>query len=66
MTKHPPKFNRQRLLLFLLEAEGGTLPKMDFQKLLFLVHQDSELSYYDFVPYKYGCYSFPAPSPRRP
>jgi uncharacterized protein YwgA len=35
---------------------------MDFQKLLFLAHQEAGFSYYDFVPYYYGCYSFQAAS----
>jgi len=60
--RQAPTYNRQRLLLFLLEAAGGSLSKMDFQKLLFLAHQDSDLSYYEFVPYHYGCYSFQAAS----
>jgi uncharacterized protein (DUF488 family) len=33
---------------------------MDLQKLLFLAHQESNLNYYDFVPYHYGCFSFQA------
>ncbi|MBI5186385.1 MAG: DUF488 domain-containing protein [Nitrospinae bacterium] len=35
---------------------------MDFQKLLFLAHQEAGFAYYDFVPYHYGCYSFQAAS----
>ncbi len=33
---------------------------MDFQKLLFLAHRKAGFTYYDFVPYHYGCYSFQA------
>ncbi len=40
-TAKTPKFYRQRLLLALLKQSGGTLSKMDFQKLLFLLHQES-------------------------
>jgi len=57
-----PKFHRQRFLLLLLQQAGGSLSKMDFQKLLFLSQQTPEFSYYDFVPYHYGCYSFQAQS----
>lgn len=57
-----PKFYRQRFLLFLLEMVGGSLSKMDFQKLLFLSQKEAGFSYYDFVPYHYGCYSFQAQS----
>jgi hypothetical protein len=57
-----PKYYRQRFLLALLEKSGGRLSKMDFQKLLFLSQQEAAFSYYDFVPYHYGCYSFQAQS----
>lgn len=57
-----PKFYRQRFLLALLQQAGGSLSKMDFQKLLFLAHQEAGFAYYDFVPYHYGCYSFQAAS----
>ncbi|NOX08065.1 MAG: DUF488 domain-containing protein [Gammaproteobacteria bacterium] len=57
-----PKFYRQRFLLLLLEMAGGCLSKMDFQKLLFLSQKEAGFSYYDFVPYHYGCYSFQAQS----
>ena len=59
---HYPKFYRQRLILILLEKAGGCLSKMDFQKLLFLLHQKTGFLYYDFIPYRYGSYSFQAAS----
>jgi len=61
-TPKMPKFYRQRFLLLLLEMAGGRLSKIDFQKLLFLSQQEAGFSYYDFVPYHYGCYSFQAQS----
>lgn len=61
-TPRMPKFYRQRFLLTLLEMTGGRLSKMDFQKLLFLSQNEAGFSYYDFVPYHYGCYSFQAQS----
>ena len=60
IERKAPTYNRQRLLLFLLEQTGGQLSKMDFQKLLFLAHQSGSFDYYEFVPYHYGCYSFQA------
>ncbi|GBE37418.1 hypothetical protein BMS3Bbin08_00006 [bacterium BMS3Bbin08] len=59
-TAKTPKFYRQRLILALLEQSGGSLSKMDFQKLLFLLHQEAGFQYYVFVPYRYGCYSYQA------
>jgi len=55
---HPPTYHRQRLLLFLLEQAGGTLSRLDLQKLLFLYIQQSGTKHYAFVPYRFGCYSF--------
>lgn len=57
---NPPHYQRQRFLLVLLELAGGRLSKMDLQKLLFLSQQGATCPYYDFVPYRYGCYSFQA------
>lgn len=55
---NPPTYHRQRLLLFLLEQAGGTLGRLDFQKLLFLYVKESGTKHYAFVPYRFGCYSF--------
>jgi len=55
---NPPKYHRQRLLLFLLEQAGGTLSRLDLQKLLFLYVEESGTKHYAFVPYRFGCYSF--------
>jgi uncharacterized protein (DUF488 family) len=54
----PPTYNRQKLLLFLLEHAGGALTKMDLQKLLFLYLEETNTNHYAFVPYRFGCYSF--------
>lgn len=58
-----PTYHRQRFLLKLLEISGGNLSKIKLQKLLFLSQITRETSistYYDFVPYLYGCHSFQA------
>lgn len=56
----PMLFSRQRQLLQLLDALGGTSGMLDFQKLLFLYCQEPSTGEapYDFVPYKFGAFSF--------
>lgn len=44
----------------LLEIFDGKLEKIRLQKLLFLFSQMQENAEYDFIPYKYGCYSYSA------
>lgn len=52
-------FERQRLLLTLLDAAGAPASHTDFQKLLFLFTRESETApAYEFVPYKFGGFSF--------
>ena len=47
-------FERQKALLTLLDALGGEVANMDFQKLLFLwSHELGNSAYYDFVPFRY-------------
>lgn len=63
----PMLFSRQRQLLQLLDALGGTSGMLDFQKLLFLYCQEPSTSNapYDFVPYKFGAFSFTSHADRR-
>jgi uncharacterized protein (DUF488 family) len=59
-------FERQKRLLALLDAHDGEVGNLDFQKLLFLYCQESEESpIYDFVPYKYGGFSFTSYADKR-
>lgn len=60
-------FSRQRRLLELLDALGGTSGMLDFQKLLFLYCQEASTGEapYDFVPYKFGAFSFTSYADRR-
>jgi uncharacterized protein (DUF488 family) len=51
-------FTRRKILLALLEACGGNLKNTDMEKLLFVYCVESGQSYYDFFPYKFGCFSF--------
>ena len=56
---------RQRQLLALLNALGGRVCNLDFQKLLFLYCEESAGAPYDFVPYKFGAFSFTSYADRR-
>lgn len=58
-------FYRRKIILALLEEFGEELEKIRFQKLLFLISQYQENPSFDFVPYKFGCYSFHATSDLR-
>ena len=53
-------YYRRKILLSLLETFDGQLNKTSLQKLLFIYTRWQEKKAFDFVPYKYGCYSFQA------
>lgn len=57
--------SRQQHLLALLDALGGRVGNRDFQKLLFLYCRDAVQAPYEFVPYKYGAFSFTSYADRR-
>jgi uncharacterized protein (DUF488 family) len=52
-----PMFYRRKIVLSLIELLGGEVEKLRFQKLLFLYTVKKQKPEYDFVPYKFGCYS---------
>jgi hypothetical protein len=58
-------FHRQRQLLALLDALGGDLASLDFQKLLFLHCREQADPPYEFVPYRLGCFSFTSYADKR-
>lgn len=59
-------FERQRLLLVLLDALGGKVANTDFQKLLFRYTQEwEEQPSYEFVPYHFGGFSFTSYADKR-
>ncbi|MCX6880201.1 MAG: DUF488 domain-containing protein [Verrucomicrobia bacterium] len=58
-------FERQRVLLTLLDALGGQVSPTDFQKLLFLYTRNQKAPSYEFVPYKFGCFSFSSYADKR-
>lgn len=45
-------------MLAVLQQWGGKLSRIDFEKILFLFTQRQAKSAFDFVPYKFGCFSF--------
>ncbi|MBK9733121.1 MAG: DUF488 domain-containing protein [Chitinophagaceae bacterium] len=53
-------FYRRKIILSLLQLFDGQLEKIRLQKLLFLFTQQQTKTDYDFVPYRFGCYSYSA------
>jgi len=53
-------FYRRKIILSLLQLFDNELNKISLQKLLFLATNQQQKPNYDFVPYKYGCYSYSA------
>ena len=62
----PRLFARHKQLLALLSALGGPVCNLDFQKLLLLYCKElGEAGLYEFVPYRYGAFSFTSYADRR-
>jgi uncharacterized protein (DUF488 family) len=53
-------FYRRKIILALLQLFDGKLEKIRLQKLLFLVTNKQNKAEYEFIPYKFGCYSYSA------
>lgn len=53
-------FYRRKIILALLQLFDGQLDKIRLQKLLFLLTQKQIKKVYDFIPYRFGCYSYSA------
>ncbi len=53
-------FYRRKVILALLQLFDDQLDKIRLQKLLFLFTLRQSKAEYDFIPYKYGCYSYSA------
>jgi hypothetical protein len=59
-------FERQKCLLALVDSLGGDVGALDFQKLLFLYCREVETTpSYEFVPYRYGGFSFTSYADKR-
>ena len=53
-------YYRRKILLALLELFDGQLTAKSLQKYLFLFTRKQTVKAFDFVPYRYGCFSFQA------
>lgn len=53
-------FYRRKIILALLQIFDGQLDKIRLQKLLFLFTSKQVKPEYDFIPYKFGCFSYSA------
>ena len=51
------RFYREKCLAALMEQLDNWMPSIQIQKLVFLLTDSQEERVYDFMPYKYGCYS---------
>ena len=58
-------YYRRKILLALLGALNREVAKTAFQKYLFLVSDEQEKPAYDFVPYRFGCFSFQADADKK-
>ena len=58
-------YYRRKMLLALLGALNREVTKTTFQKYLFLVSHEQAKPAYDFVPYRFGCFSFQADADKK-
>jgi uncharacterized protein (DUF488 family) len=57
-TVNQPTYKRQRFLLSFVRQLNSSVSATDLQKLVFLHTMVGDSDYYEFVPYKFGSYSF--------
>ncbi len=53
-----PTYKRQRFLLSFIRHLPDSVSAIDIQKLVFLHTMEEHSNYYEFIPYKFGAYSF--------
>lgn len=53
-----PKYKRQRFLLAIIRQLQSSVTSTDLQKLVFLFTMKENSEFYEFIPYKFGSYSF--------
>lgn len=58
IRKLQPTYNRQRFLLAFIRQLDDSVTSTDLQKLVFLYTMREKSDYYEFLPYKFGAYSF--------
>ncbi len=51
-------YYRRKIVLSLVQLLDNEIDKVSLQKLLFLYSQNKKDAEYEFIPYKYGCYSY--------
>jgi uncharacterized protein (DUF488 family) len=51
-------FYRRKVILALIQTFGGELEKIRLHKFLFLISRQQTQPVYDFIPYKFGCFSY--------
>lgn len=51
-------YKRRKIVLGLIEEFDGKLCSTSLQKLMFLLSREQSTKSFDFIPYKFGCYSF--------
>ena len=58
MNNTHPTYKRQRFLLAFIQQIDGSVSSTDLQKLVFLHTMKGNTEFYEFLPYKFGAYSF--------
>ncbi len=58
-------FYRRKIALSILQVFGREISNTDFQKYLFLFIKKQTKPAYDFVPYRFGCFSFQSYADKR-
>ncbi|MCL1795064.1 MAG: DUF488 domain-containing protein [Oscillospiraceae bacterium] len=58
MNNPQPTYRRQRFLLDFMRQIGGSVSNTELQKLVFLYTMKNRTDLYEFIPYKFGAYSF--------
>jgi len=51
-------YYRRKVVLSIIQLLADSTEKMSIQKIVFLYSQRKAKAEYDFIPYKYGCYSY--------
>ncbi len=57
-SKSQPTYKRQRFLLAFIRQIKSGVTSTDLQKLVFLYTMQEKSEFYEFIPYKFGSYSF--------
>jgi len=58
-------YYRRKIILAIIQKFGGKVMNTDLQKYLFLFVKSQDKPAYDFVPYKFGCFSFQSYADKR-